>query len=123
MSFQLDIEACFEHTEFRVTHHHPGFGHEFHIDVAIKPEFSGEHNVKLQLDETRARELRDKLTAALQDCYSEHERVHREGPPLVDRSPRKSTRPCPCPLHPEFADGDCPLCAAEKDMKPNVESR
>lgn len=96
MSFHLDIEAWFDHTDFEVTHRHPGSGHEFHIDVAIRTDFNGEHSIKLQLDETRARALRDKLTAALQDCYFEHERPHREEPPLVDRSPQKADDPAQC---------------------------
>lgn len=127
MSFHLDIEAWFGHTDFEVTHHHPGSGHEFHIDVEIKTEFNGEHNIKLQLDETRARDLRDKLTAALQDCYFEHERPHREEPPLVDRSPRKAAdehdqEVGQCLLHPEFRARDCPLCATDAASKPPCDS-
>lgn len=75
----LDIEGWFEFTTFEVDHHHPGSGEEFHIDVKICTEFQGSHDIKLQLNETNARNLRNKLTTALKDCYCEREQEH-EGP-------------------------------------------
>jgi len=90
MSFQLEIEAWFEHTDFDVVAPLISSGSEFHIDVNVRTEFRGEHNIKLQLNETNARALRDDLTEALKKCYYEHERVHSEEPPLVDRSPQKA---------------------------------
>ncbi len=78
--FKLVIEGWFEFTTFEVEHHHPGSGEEFHIDVKICTEFQGSHDIKLQLNETNARCLRDKLTTALYDCYADHE-AHHKGPP------------------------------------------
>jgi hypothetical protein len=79
MSFALDIEGWFEHTKFEVDHHHPGGGEEFQIDVKICTELGGDHNIKLQLSESSARRLRDKLTTALHDAYWDHEAEHRTG--------------------------------------------
>jgi hypothetical protein len=79
MSFTLDIEGWFDYTKFEVEHYHPGSGEDFHIDVKICTEFEGDHNIKLQLSESSARRLRDKLTTALHDAYWSHEAAHRAG--------------------------------------------
>ena len=73
MAFSIDIESWFDYTDFETEVRHPGSGEEFHIDLKIKTEFQGDHNVRLQLSQSSAKRLRDKLTAALHEAYLHQE--------------------------------------------------
>jgi hypothetical protein len=85
VSFKLEIEGWYEHTTFETEVHHPGSGREFQIDLKICTEYAElesnrDHNIVLQLSESSARRLRDKLTAAIHEAYFMHEEEH-TGPP------------------------------------------